>query len=130
MSAADWIHEGATVAEYYNSYYDPRVSTAKIARITKTQIVLDNGNRYNMRCAQIGEKRSLAGYSTELRPITDPQVVDTLARAQFADVARLVEVLAGRNKNERTSATDVLAALDQIEQAVHAARQAITGKEE
>jgi len=120
----DWIREGATVAEYDGHGYDARVNIATITKLTKTQIVVDNERRYSReRLTPIGGSSSIR---RKILPAADPQVRDVQARRLFHDLEFDVSRMA---RNFTGGEADVLARLDEIEQAVRAARKAITGKE-
>lgn len=122
MTDIDWIREGARVAEYYIGN-NSSAALAVIDRITETQIVLDNGNRYrrdNLR--KVGENRNAWSGFTKLLPVDDSQVRDALA------TCRLDALLRKLSKLPRASIyteVDVLTALDSIERVVIDTRNAI-----
>jgi hypothetical protein len=126
----DWIREGATVAEVIpsNNRGASGVSLATIERIAGTHIHLDNGNRYNRKTlAPVKGNTGTGGASRAvLRPADDPDVLRSHA-LKLLDQASMAASRAHRNG--AANVADVLAALDDIERAVAAARQAITGKE-
>lgn len=125
----DWIAAGTKVAIFRDSYSgDGSYTTAIIDRLTKTQIVLDNGQRFNR------ERLTLIGGSSYsapmLKPLTDPKVVQANVSVQFREVINLVDDLAREHRNgRRKGETEVLAMLDEIVQAARAAREAIASKE-
>ncbi|MEU7978292.1 hypothetical protein AB0B63_07140 [Micromonospora sp. NPDC049081] len=126
MTDADWIREGNTVAIYRDSYHgDGSYRTTTIVKLTKTQIVCDNDERFNrQRLTKVGS----SSYSSPvLKPLNAPEVVQAHNAEKFREVARLIEELARDHRNGRRR--DVPALLDEIEHAVAAARQAITSKE-
>ncbi len=129
MTDMDWIREGARVAIARYSYSgDISYTTAAIAKLTKTQIVLDNQQRFNRQhLTLIGGSRYTA---PTLKPLTDPAIVAANTTRQFSEVTRKVDDLAREHRNgRRKGEAEILAMLDEIEQAVRAARKAITGKE-
>lgn len=122
----DWIREGAPVAIYRDSYHGAgSYLTATITKLTKTQIVCDNNQRFNReRLTMLGN----SGWTAPvLKPLDAPEIVRVRNVERFREVTRLADELARDHRNGRRR--DVLAMLDEIEQAVRAAREAITGKE-
>ena len=121
MPDQDWITEGAAVAEYTQHTVTAHVVLTTIERLTQTQVVLANGNRYNRRTLrQVG-----AGSwdRTELMPAGAREVRNSLAGKHLSHVAQRVHELA---KGNRGGVDAVLSVLDQIEQAAQRARAAIT----
>jgi hypothetical protein len=126
----DWVREGAAVAEVIasNNRGASGVYLATIKRLTATQIHLDNGNRYNRQTlAPIkGNTGTGAAPRVSLRSGDDPDVL----RSRALKLLDQVSMTASRaHRNGALNVADVLTALDEIERAVAAARQAITGKE-
>jgi hypothetical protein len=119
MTDTSWIAEGARVAEYTQYAIDAHVTLTTIERLTATQIVLANGNRYNR------EKLRPVGGSgrTELLPATDSQVLGVLARRQIKLVGHVVHELTRNGAGRRVE--EALSILDQIQVAVDEARRAI-----
>lgn len=116
-----WIVEGATVAEYDLRYRENRASFTTIERLTATQIVCANGNRYRRdTLTQVGGGRG------ELRRTDDPGVRNSVAGKTLSHLRFEVDNLC---KDHRGGADAVLATLEQIEKAVREARDAITGTE-
>ena len=126
----DWIAEGAQVAEVVRSHNlgVSGVYPTTIDRIANTWIYLANGNRYNRKTLAPAKGNTGTGNapSVELLPIDHPEVRRSLALEQLDKVAM---VASRAYRSGASSADDVLSALDEIERAVRAARQAITGKE-
>ncbi|GGM27522.1 hypothetical protein GCM10011608_10410 [Micromonospora sonchi] len=121
----DWIREGATVAIYRDSYHgEGSYRTTTIIKLTKTQIVCDNNQRFNReRLTMLGN----SGWSAPmLKPLDAPEIVRVHSAERFREVTRLADDLARDHRNGRRR--DVLAMLDEIEQAVRAARKSITGE--
>jgi hypothetical protein len=123
MTDTDWIHEGANVAEYNSRGYNITFALATIERLTTTQIVLDNGNRYRRDTLTVVGDR----YSNVLLPVNDQRVIDARARAELSEVETVVHRM---TRGFTGGAEAVLAALDEIERAVAAARNTINGKEQ
>jgi hypothetical protein len=112
----DWIREGAHVAEYnrrglgFASYTE-----AVIARVTATQIVLDNGGKYRIKdLRQVG-----AGFYRypELVPLTDRRVRDAQAssavnalRHQIDDLWKQSEARTVDSAVERLAEVEALVA--------------------
>jgi hypothetical protein len=129
MTEQDWIREGATVAIYREGYTgEGSYTTAAIAKLTKTQIVLSNEQRFNReRLTLVGSSRYTAPV---LKPLNDPAIVKVNAAQQFRSVTNLAEDLAREHRNgRRNGEAEILAMLAEIEQAARTAQQAITGKE-
>lgn len=131
MTNTDWIAADARVAELVPSRSGGAsgVHPATIARVTATQIHLDNGNRYNRKTLNPAGKGNsgAGGYpGTKLVPISDPDVQRSLA---LKELDRVSMTASRAHRKGAADVADVLAALDEIAQAVRAARQAITGKE-
>lgn len=125
----DWIREGAQVAVYRESFHgEGSYTTDTITKITKTQIVLTNNQRFRRdHLTLVGSSRYTAPI---LKPLNDPAIVQADAANQFRNVTRLADDLAREHRNgRRKGVTEVLAMLDEIEQAVREARTAITSKE-
>ncbi len=130
MTDADWIRKGAAVAELVRSQNRGAsgVYPATITDITPTTIKLDNGNRYSRKTLNPSGKGNTGagGYpGTLLAPIADPEVQRSIALKHLDEVAMTAS---RRHRDGASNVGDVLAALDEIEQAVRATRQAITGK--
>lgn len=121
----DWIQPGVKVAEFNHRGFEPNIiAITTIERLTPTQIVLTNGNRYNRaKLTRVGDDpyRSPKLVSTDDQSVRDAQARRALRKVTNTahDLGRVV----------RGGEDAVLVALDEIEQAVRAARQAITGKE-
>lgn len=114
--STDWIREGAQVAELHDGY-DKRVTLTTIAKLTKTQIVLTNENRYNRATQKaIGKSR------LQLLPAEALLVRRVRDRTAYQSMAMTIERIDLDVRNERTNIYD---ALDAIEQAVREARAAI-----
>ncbi|MFD6565436.1 hypothetical protein [Micromonospora profundi] len=129
MSEPNWIREGEKVAiTRYGYSGNISYTTATIKKLTKTQIVLDNEQRFNRQyLTLVGGSRYSA---PTLKPLTDPAVIAANTAHQFSAVTRLVDDLAREYRNgRRTGEAEIVTMLDEIEQAVRAARKAITGKE-
>ncbi len=127
MTDADWIREGQPAVEYRTNYNGPDGTTpATIAKLTKTQIVLSNGERYRRSdLHKVGEGHSYSGH-TKLVPPTDPRIRDVKARRTLRKLTTALETIAGSGLT--AGEADVLAAIDRMERTVRAARQAITGE--
>lgn len=121
-----WITEGARIAVHSRGHFQRRVRFATIARLTKTQIVLDDGERFNRETLRpVGDKSiTWRTETTELLPLDDPQVRDTRALNQLASLRSKVDA---RCKDFRGDADEVLAALTEIEALVRSARERIAG---
>lgn len=85
-----WLTKGAEVA-IVHSTFDGKVTFAHIERLTPTQIVLDNGDRYRRGSdyAQLGVDRYKL--PTCLVDPHSPHVVNRVARDLFRDVVRTGE---------------------------------------
>lgn len=115
----DWIREGAEVVEYTQSIMSASVTLTTITKLTKTQIVLANGARYDRkRLRPVGD----TAYRRKLLSADDEQVREVLAREQFQRMTAIVDGVLRDSGNGRI---DMLPALDKIEQAVADARAAI-----
>lgn len=122
METESWIAKGATVAVLQSGTAYDRVTTTTIERLTKTQIVLTNGTRFNRETLRrVGSSNSW--HSTRLLPIDDPTVVTSIAHNRSRDAVAHVHKLADdlRNRDDDQK----LAVLDKLERAVDAARSAI-----
>jgi hypothetical protein len=117
---ADWVTEGAHVAEYHWRSYEPTVTLTTAERLTATQIVLANGHRYRRDTLRpVGNHHG----GSELLSAGEPRVRDALARAQLRSVSNKVGNLM---RNHKGGVDAVLATLNEITEAVEAARSAIT----
>lgn len=118
----DWIVEGAKVAEFSWHGSRSRVALTTIERLTKTQIVLANGNRYNRdRLRMVGDNV----YRKELMPADDQRVRDVIAAEAVGRFAFAVHDLL-----RRSPAGDVSSALrrfDEIAKLLAAARARVEG---
>lgn len=83
MTEETWIAEGAEVAVVRRDM-DRSIDFARIARLTPTQIVLDNGNRYRRggNHTQLSVGRN--SLSTRLVDPNTPAIVNTTARKLLA----------------------------------------------
>jgi hypothetical protein len=123
MTDTGWIHEGAQVAEYSSHIMRANARITTIERLTKTQIVLANGVRYNRTTMRpVGD----TSYRSELIPADDPRVTAVQVSDLFSEMAAKLEGVLKDVRNRRSSIPD---ALNEIEQAVRAARRAIASKE-
>ncbi|MEV1109978.1 hypothetical protein AB0I95_15185 [Micromonospora sp. NPDC049751] len=115
-----WVTPGAKVAEYSNGY-NASVTLTNIARLTKTQIVLANGRRYNR------ESLRLVGnyYGSELLPAEHHSVLDVLAQSAFRDLAQRVWSM---DKNFRGNREAALANIRRVEELAAKARRQIEGE--
>lgn len=119
MDTPDWVIEGARVADWGGYGFSRSVSITTVVRLTATQIVCANGKRYRRDTLRgLGDS-----YRSELLPLTDPQVVNDLGRQRLSSLRHEIDRLcAGVGRGVES----VLVVLDQIEQAVAAARKAIS----
>lgn len=96
---SEWVTVGAKVAVYKNSAArGSKVDFRTVARITPTQIVLDDGSRFNRRTLRLmgsvgGTRQSLGTGRSELRPLDDPQVRNERARGAIATLHQRVNLL-------------------------------------
>ncbi|MDG4783290.1 hypothetical protein O7614_26890 [Micromonospora sp. WMMD961] len=112
-----WVVEGAAVAEYSNGY-NGSVALTTIERLTKTQIVLANGRRYNR-----GSLRLVGNYyGAELLPAKHRSVLDVLAQTAFRNLAQRVWSLDKSFRGDRDAA---LANIRRIEEMAAEARNNI-----
>lgn len=117
MPYMSWAVEGAAVAEYRRTGIDGHVNLTTVERLTATQIVLANGNRYRRDNGQlVGDNR------TCLLPLTDSTVRDNIAVQALSRVRHAVWEL---GKDHSGGEAVVMAKLDQIEQLVAQARAVI-----
>ena len=112
----DWIAEGVPVAEYDGQYMDDHVTFTSVARLTATQIVCDNGNRYRR-----DNLRQVSG-RMELRHPADPRVRNCVARRTLSSLRYNIDRMC---KDHDGRLAEVLATLDEIEEAVRTARVSI-----
>ncbi|WP_433460662.1 hypothetical protein [Micromonospora sp. CA-248212] len=128
MTEQDWIREGATVVEYSHQFNAPDgITRAKVAKLTKTQIVLDNERRYRRNDLRlVGQVHNYSGYN-ELVPPNDPRIRDVIAERKLRALVHRIEQIPRTAYGK--GADGVLAALDEMEKGIRATRAAITGKE-
>jgi hypothetical protein len=119
----DWVAVGAKVAEYYTGRYNrSSVKFSSVAKLTATQIVLENGNRYRRsNLTQLGEDRDSWSGSTELRRADDGRVRAAIADAAMRNLIRKIELMGGR-----MDVAKALETLDRIDELVSTARARIT----
>lgn len=116
----DWITVGAKVAEHEQEWSTVHIRFATVERLTTTQIVLDNGNRYHR-----DGLNAVGGGRGRLRPLNDPLVRNAVARKELSD---LVQFVHEANRSAPATVDAVLSALDAIEEGVRRARAAIEGQ--
>ena len=122
----DWVTVGARVAEYTNSSPDS-VRLATVARVTASQVVLDNGSRYRRKDGrEVGDSaRGPWACRTDLRPLDDSQVRQARVRQVVAAVEAKVERIVKEAKDIKADADSAWAALGRIELVVAAGRRAL-----
>lgn len=124
----NWITEGATVCEYRPRFHDTDwIKKATIAKLTKTQIVLDNGERFNRQTLmRLGEEGGgwHAG-RTELKAVDDPAVVAVRAARVWSNLVHNITETERKRDSKRLSHGRVLELLDELEQSVAAARASV-----
>lgn len=109
----DWIVEGAAVVELTRRYSQVSAHRATVARLTATQVVLDNGNRYrrkNLRRVE-GEDGSWTHHEI-VRP-NDKSALDAMA----TDLVRRLNLRLDRLTRNRIGMAGVSECLDAIEAA-------------
>jgi hypothetical protein len=117
--ANEWIQVGARVAEYTDGRVDGTVTLATIDRLTATQVVLSNGNKYNRATLrQVGANRS--GWRT---PTLEDVASERVRAVRTATVVR--NVLYDISIITRDGKTRGVAVLDEIDRLVAAARDKI-----
>jgi hypothetical protein len=119
----EWIREGAKVALCKAGWSAPIIRFATIAKLTATQIVLDNGDRYRR-----DDLRKVGGdgyNDPSLVSVDDPRVKDGVARRRRRNAIHAVKVAAGGLSADH-DAEAALAALDAIEDAIAKARTELT----
>lgn len=123
MPTPDWLTVGAQVAEYTCGNI-PRVNRVTVERLTATQVILAGGKRYQLRTLRpVGEtRRSAWSPFTELRPLTDSSVRDTLAEQTLRNLFHKVDTL---TRETARGAAGVLATIEAVEKATAAARAAV-----
>lgn len=127
-SDTDWITEGATVYEYRAQNYDAaRLADATIAKVTKTQIVLTNGHRFNRETLRlVGERRGDWTAPTVLKAPDDPAVLDAQAAERWDGVARqIAELDRLKGSGARLNAAAVAGLLDKASALIAEARSAV-----
>ncbi|MFD6636729.1 hypothetical protein ACFWDN_13000 [Micromonospora chalcea] len=117
-----WVVEGAQVAELSWSAYGDYARLTQIQRLTKTQIVLAGGRRYNReRLRPVGE----GYYRSQLVPANYPRVQNALAREVLRNLVREVEAL---GKNFKGGRDEVLAQIDRVAELAAIARRQVVGE--
>jgi hypothetical protein len=116
----DWIHEGAKVALLRGRHPSIRVTRTTVVRMTATQIVLANGDRYRRdTLREVGK-----GYdSPDLLPADHPKVVAVIRGIRLRDAIHAVRDAAEKLRFDADPAA-AIDGLDAIEAAVAAARAA------
>ena len=119
-----WIAEGAQVAEYDTGGFDRgSVTFATVAKLTATQVVLDNGNRYRRRdLRSVKQRTSWSGY-VELRAVDDQPVRDAVARRAIAGLSHRLE----KCRKESITTSRALEILNDIEARIRKIRSALEG---
>lgn len=130
MSDHQWIVEGARVAEYKHNYStNDSITLTTIERLTATQIVLANGNKYRRdRLTPVGEKRDAWSGRTELKPADDLAVRDVLIRVRLTRMFSNIDEIR-KKTGFQDSSGKVLETLAAVEQVVADTRRAIEGKQ-
>lgn len=126
MANTDWIHEGVKVAVVTESAHGDSVKFDTVTSITSRHITTEKCGkflRHNLRPVGMPE---YSPTHVQVLPPDDPHVDVALARIRVRKVGLLAKKTAS---DFRGDLTEALAVLDEIEQAVRAARAAITGKE-
>lgn len=124
--ANDWIQVGARVAEYTYGGANAHVRFATIGRLTATQVVLDNGERYNRTTLhRVGGDRSGWGSRTVLEDPAADRVKTAYAAKVVSDTLYRISVITRRDVRG-------VAVLDEIDRLVARARSLIadTGESE
>lgn len=117
MTDTTWITEGVTVAEYGYRDRTAQASFTTVERLTATQIVCANGNRYRRDSGLlVGAGRG------ELRPVDDRSVRDAVA---LATIERLRYPLDRLFRDLQGNEAAMLAILDRVDQLVAEARAMI-----
>lgn len=120
----DWICEGAKVAVYTTGHAGDRVQFDTVERLTGTQIVLA-GRSYRFRrdtLQPVGARGTWDTETAELIRPDDQRVIDLRARVRLRNLANLIGNAATAQKG---GVADVLAALNQMEQAVAETRASV-----
>jgi hypothetical protein len=115
---ADWITEGAKVAEYTRKGANARVSFTTVERLTATQIVCANGARYRRDTLGI-----VGGGRAELAHPAEQRVVHVVAAKELSSLRHRVDQMC---KDHSGYPEAVLLTLADIEVAVAKVRTAIT----
>lgn len=122
----DWIAEGAKVALYRFRAWGPAdVRYTTVAKLTRTQIVLDNGDRYRRdNLHAVGGSYS----SPSLLPADDPKVTEALREQRFRDVLSAVKREAEKVRTDHEP-REALVVLDELARVV-ADAQALLAEED
>ncbi len=119
MSSTGWVREGVQVAEFYQHWSNARATIATVERLTATQIILDNGNRYRRDNGKgVGDRRE------ELLPVDDYRVRNCIAAGVLSSLRHRVDEAC---KDHNGSVAAVLATLDEIARLVAEARAKVEG---
>lgn len=98
----DWLQPGKTVAVWRSYYNEPQVALEKVARLTKTQIIMADGNRYRKDPEGYNPYPLISGSSNGYNPLKyglrdpkSPEVRDLLWKQRVSAARReLLEALA------------------------------------
>lgn len=126
MPDREWVQAGARVALVEDGF-TPRVWFRTITKLTATQIVLDNGDRYNLQTLHpVGEsRRSSWSVRTEIMDPNSGLVRDVLAVQKVRKALHAIGSYEDRGHNPIRTAADAEAALKNAEGLIARARHAI-----
>ncbi|MFY1686540.1 hypothetical protein [Plantactinospora sp. WMMB782] len=126
MTETDWIVNGARIAVVVESARGDSVRFDTITGLTERYVTTGKCGKFLRRNLCPVGQGEYDPTIVRVLPPDDPYVALALARIRVRKVGRMADKAAS---GFRGDGAEALAVLDEIEQAVRAARQAITGKE-
>lgn len=125
-TGTDWIREGARAVVVTEGAHGTKVQPDTVTGVTERYVVTEKSGKFRRRDMRpAGQPEYSTTVVRVLRP-DDPYIATARARIRVRNLGRLVAKTTSQFAGDVAAA---LVALDEIEQAVRAARQAITGKE-
>jgi hypothetical protein len=118
VTLPDWLTVGARVAILGGGPFEKNVEVAKVERIMKRDIVLDNGDRYSRDSLRRRGEGSYGPWRTLCAP-TDPEAIEAARRQRIKAAAYHAEN-ALRRWRDTSDPRDGQAAIDLINRALHA----------